>query len=227
MAFRYCAYLSEFKIATVCWLDEIGIFDIRDYSYIKKNISHVISSWPVDRNVLCVATDSISNHILVGRSASRDVYVFDDQLNYHHTLTLPEMIYSTRDIAFCEGKLLVCDIVGKKAYVVTMEGHVENKGQVGKVTHELTGPDCDRDDWGPLSVCTDRNGLIYILWITGDSPAAGRKVIIQYTEDGKQLQTQNQISVTDARCMVTVNTSMAEKLLVASWKSGKLHMNVI
>ncbi|KAJ8044039.1 hypothetical protein HOLleu_11384 [Holothuria leucospilota] len=104
--YRYCAYLSELKIATVCWYDEIGIFDIRDNSYIKKNISDVSSSWPSKGMACHLTTDLVNNHILVGRYNSGDVYVFDDQLNYHHTLILPDMIKCPSDMAFSDGKLL-------------------------------------------------------------------------------------------------------------------------
>ncbi|KAJ8044030.1 E3 ubiquitin-protein ligase TRIM56 [Holothuria leucospilota] len=220
-AFRFCAYLSEFKIATISWKDEVGVYDIRDYSYIKKNISDVISNWPSDRPVICVTTDPVNNYILVGGSDSRNVYVFDDQLNYHHTLTLPEMIKYASDMAFIGDKLLICDLINKRAYVVTM------KGQQGKVTHELTKPDCDGDDWCPLSVCTDSNGLIYILWMTGNSFEAGRRVIVQYTQDGSQSLTRNKMDSNHARCIATVNTNITEKLLVASWNSGKLHIYTI
>ena len=61
---RYCCHLSDFKVATVCMPDEIGIYDVRDGSYNKKNIIDVIGSWPSDRFVLCVATDPVNNHII-------------------------------------------------------------------------------------------------------------------------------------------------------------------
>ncbi|KAJ8044038.1 hypothetical protein HOLleu_11383 [Holothuria leucospilota] len=217
---RFCAYLSEFKIATVCWYNEIGVFDIRDYSYIRKNIQDVSSSWPKFELVWCVTTDLVNNHILVSRYDSRDVYVFDAQLNYHYTLTLPEMIKCPRDIAFSEGKLLVCD-VNKRACFVTVDG------KRVKVTHELTKPDCDRDDWRPLSVCADSNGFIYILCMTGTRFAAGRRVIVQYTQDGSKSLTQKEINSNDAGCIATVKTNKTEKLLVASWNSGKLHIYTI
>ncbi|KAJ8032633.1 Transcription intermediary factor 1-beta [Holothuria leucospilota] len=87
-----CASLSQTKVATVCQPNTVGIYDIYDNSYTKRNISDVISSWPKDRFVKCVATDPVNNHILVGCRDIRDVYVFDDQLNYLRILTLPEMI---------------------------------------------------------------------------------------------------------------------------------------
>ena len=95
---RFCCFLSEFKVVTVCWPDEIGIFDVRDGSYKKKkNLSDVISNWSSDRRVLCVSTDPVNNHIIVG-TASRYVYIFDDQLNYSHTITLPDVISRSGDI---------------------------------------------------------------------------------------------------------------------------------
>ena len=91
LAYRYCRYLSEYKVATVCLPDEIGICNVHDGSYKKKNISDVISSWPSARVVLCVATDPVNNHIIVGTN-SRYVYVFDNQLIYIHTITLQDVI---------------------------------------------------------------------------------------------------------------------------------------
>ncbi|KAJ8044031.1 hypothetical protein HOLleu_11372 [Holothuria leucospilota] len=223
-ACRFCAYLSKFKIATVCWYNEIGVFDVRDYSYIKKNIHEVIRSWPKYGQTWCVTTDPVSNHILVGRYDSRDVYVFDDQLNYHHTLTLPEMIKYPYlyDVAFSEGNLVVCDFINKRAYYVTFER------QRGKVTHELTKPDCDGDDWGPLSVCIDSNGFIYILWMTGKTYTAGRRIFVRYTQNGSHSVTQKEVDSNDARCIATVKANfITEKLLVASFTSGRLRFYTI
>ncbi|KAJ8044029.1 hypothetical protein HOLleu_11370 [Holothuria leucospilota] len=217
-AYRLCAYLSEFKLATVCWYNEIGVFDVRDYSYIKKNIHDVISSWSTYGFVWCVTTNPVNNHILVGKHGFRDVYVFDDQLNYYHTLTLPEIIHYPSDMAFSEGKLLFCLQTERKAYVFTLEG------QEAKVTYELTEPDCDQDDWAPLSVCADRKGLIYILWKKYNSVAAQKSVVTQYTQNGHKLLISKQIDDNDASFIATVKTGMTEKLLVGTQSSRKLYM---
>ncbi|KAJ8044027.1 E3 ubiquitin-protein ligase TRIM56 [Holothuria leucospilota] len=216
-AWRYCAYLSEFKIVTVCWYNEIGVFDIRDYSYFKKNIHDVISSWPFGELAICVTTDLVNNHILVSKYNSRDVYVFDDQLNYHHTLTLPEMVKYPLNMAFSEGKLLIRPQTERKAYLFILEG------QEVKVTHELK-PDCDGDDWDPVSVCTDRKGLSYILWKKYNSAAAMESVVTQYTQDGRQLLISKQIEDNYASFITTVRTGMTEKLVVATEKTRKLHI---
>lgn len=140
---RYCAFLSEFKVATVSDYNEIGVFDIRDYSYTKRNISDVISTWTVHRNPICVATDSVNNHILVGE-VSKYVYVFDDKLNYHHTLALPEVIKYPHHMTVSEGNLLVCDYEGKKTYLVNMEG------PESKLIRELPRPNFDGDNGNPI-----------------------------------------------------------------------------
>ncbi|PIK60880.1 hypothetical protein BSL78_02196 [Apostichopus japonicus] len=50
-ACRYCCNLSGFNVITVCRPDEIGIYNISDSSYQKKNIRDMVQTWPEDRNV--------------------------------------------------------------------------------------------------------------------------------------------------------------------------------
>ncbi|KAJ8018875.1 E3 ubiquitin-protein ligase TRIM71 [Holothuria leucospilota] len=175
---QLCDFLSQTKVATVCQPNTVGIYDVYDNSYTNKNISDVISSWPKDRYVTCVATDPVNNHILVGGINCRDVYVFDDQLNYLHILTLPEMIKWPVDITVSDGHLLVCDYDGKKAYVTTMD---ENKC---RLVGEFKKPDLV--DFKPWSVCTDKIGLVYMLWRYG---ILGQCYLVQYNFDGSQLIT--------------------------------------
>ncbi|KAJ8032630.1 Transcription intermediary factor 1-beta [Holothuria leucospilota] len=199
-----CDFLSQNKMATICQPNTVGVYDILGDSYITKNISDVISSWPRDRCVRCVGTDPINNHILVGGEDSRDVYVFDDQLNYLHTLTLPEIIKWPRDITVSDGHLLVCDFKGGKAYVTTMNE------DVCRVVGEFKKP--DMDDLTPWSVCTDKLGLVYMLWRYG---IWGQCYLVQYNFDGSQLITTREM---DDRGYVVavVDTIQGEKLLLAT-----------
>ncbi|XP_071846127.1 uncharacterized protein [Apostichopus japonicus] len=46
MAFRYCCNLPGFNVITVCKCNEIGIYNISDSSYQKKNIGDMVKTWP-------------------------------------------------------------------------------------------------------------------------------------------------------------------------------------
>ncbi|KAJ8032662.1 E3 ubiquitin-protein ligase TRIM56 [Holothuria leucospilota] len=202
--FRYCEYLSQHKVATVCQPKEIGLYDVRDGSYIKKNISAVINSWPKGRNVRCVATDPVKHHILVGAVNSRDVYVFNDQLKYLHILTLPEMIKWPCNITVSDGHLLVCDYDGKRCFVTTMDG-LESK-----LVGEFMTPNLKENKFGPRSVCSDKNGFVYVLW-----KSSTQCYIVQYNHNGSQVLTTKKLDEY-ANAFTVEETSQGEKLLVAT-----------
>ncbi|KAJ8032637.1 E3 ubiquitin-protein ligase TRIM56 [Holothuria leucospilota] len=209
---RFCKFLSQHKVASVCTPNDIGLYDVRDGSYIKKNISDVISSWPKGRDVSCVATNPVNNHILVGGRNSTDVYVFDDQLNYLHILTLPEMIKRPHDITVSDGHLLVCDNDGEKCFVTTMDG------SESKVVGEFMKPNLEGYMFGPTSVYSDKNGLVYVLWKS--SPQC---YIVQYNHDGSQVLTTRMLDV-DAHVVTVVETSQGEKLLVATCDTRTVYL---
>ncbi|KAJ8032628.1 E3 ubiquitin-protein ligase TRIM71 [Holothuria leucospilota] len=208
-----CDFLSQTKVAIVCYPNIVGVHDIFDDSYNVRNINDVISSWPKGRHVKCVATDAVNNHILVGGEDSRDVYVFDDQLNYLYILTLPEMIKWLHDITVCDGHLLVCDYKGGKAYVTTMD---ENKCSV---VGEFKKPDLV--GLKPLSVCTDKICLAYMLW--RQAGLLGQCYLVQYNFDGSQLITTRKMD--DRACFTAVaDTTQGEKLVVATHDTQKVYL---
>ncbi|KAJ8032661.1 E3 ubiquitin-protein ligase TRIM9 [Holothuria leucospilota] len=209
---RYCKFLSQHKVASVCQPNEIGLYDVRDGSYIKKNISDDINSWSKNRNVTCVATDPVNNYILVGGDGGRDVYVFNDELNYLHILTLPELIKWPRDITVSDGHLLVCDYDGKKCFVTTMDG-LESK-----LVGEFMKPSLGGTKFGPISVCSDKNGFVYVLW---KSPS--QCYIVQYNHDGSQVLTTRMLDV-DTSVVTVVETSQGEKLLVATYYTQTVYL---
>lgn len=215
----FCAFLSEFTVVIVRESNEIGLFDFRDNSYAKKTITDVISSWPSGRSVLCVSTDPTNKLIFVGGDNSREVYVFDDQLDFLKTLTLPRVIQCPYDMAVSAGNLLVCDFTGKRAFVVSTD--MTERGETEQILHEFTKSDLYGDNWQSLSVCSDRSGFIYILWKTGNYTRE-KRIVVQYSQDGRQLLRARQIDANDATCMTTVVTGFTEKLLVTTWNSGKL-----
>ncbi|XP_071816445.1 uncharacterized protein [Apostichopus japonicus] len=210
---RFCCNLSGFNVITVCKPDEIGIYNISDSSYQKKNISDMVKTWPDDRFVCSVTTNPAKNQILVGTDR-REVYVFDYQLNYSHTIVLPDEIRESQDITVHDGNLLICDYVGRTSYAVTMV----TSGS--KVVYKFTKPNLSGVNLKPYRVCIGMGGFIYMLW---EDDRQLNTVLTQYSQDGRQLLTT--MSVDDhAECMTTSIVDGEEKLLIATVRSRKMYI---
>ncbi|PIK36800.1 hypothetical protein BSL78_26365 [Apostichopus japonicus] len=128
---------------------EIGVYDIREGSFVTKNVGDVIGNWPANLGLKCVTTDPVNKHIIVG-TGSRDIYVFTDQLKYCHSITLPDVITVVHNITVHRGNLLVCDYDGEGAYAVSMEG------SESKLMYEFSKPDLDECDWSPYGSAQTR-----------------------------------------------------------------------
>ncbi|XP_071817507.1 uncharacterized protein [Apostichopus japonicus] len=211
-AFRYCCNLSGFNVITACLPDEIGIYNISDSSYQKKNISDMVKTWPEGRHVCSVTKNPAKNEIIVGTD-SREVYVFDYQLNYIHTIVLPDVIKQSDDITVHDGNLLICDYGGGTSYAVTMVT------SWSKVVYKLTKPNLSGADFKPVSVCIGMGGFIYMLWHEGIQL---NTVLTQYSRDGRQLLTTMSVDA-DAWCMTTSVVHGEEKLMIATVTSGKMY----
>ncbi|KAJ8032299.1 E3 ubiquitin-protein ligase TRIM56 [Holothuria leucospilota] len=213
---RFCASLSSGKIAVVGEPNDIEVYNLRDGSSLRKKLCDIIH-WPAHRDVTCATSDAKDRHIMVGGRDSTDVYVFDERLSYQRNLSLPGVIKWPRDIAVIAGYLLVCDSEGKKAYALSMAA--ENC----TILSEFAKPALDGTaKWGPFSVCTDKNGLVYMLWRSIVS-GQWKSVIGQYNvRDWRTLSTREVDG--DARCLTTVDTGKRESLVVATNKSGKIYI---
>ncbi|PIK45880.1 hypothetical protein BSL78_17259 [Apostichopus japonicus] len=209
-----CGLLSEFKAVTWDYCYEIGIYDVSDGAYSKKNIRNGITSWPSDQYVSCVTTDPVKNNIIVGTD-SRDVYVFTDQMNYSHRIKLPNVIYAAYDITVHRGSLLVCDNSRGRAYAVT------NEELQSKLMYEFTKPDLDELDWSPISVCTDQNEFIYVLWYKSIFDKR-RCILVQYSQDGRQLITTKRVD-DDVYRLSTFEENGIEKVLTATTRWGEFY----
>ncbi|XP_071817039.1 uncharacterized protein [Apostichopus japonicus] len=212
-AFRYCCNLSGFNVITVCIPDEIGIYNISDSSYPKKNIGDMVKPWPTGRYVRSVTTNPANNEIIVGTN-SREVYVFDYQLNYSHTIVLPDVIKESYDITVHDGNLLNCDYEGETSYAVTMV----TSGT--KVLYKFTKPNISGADLGPYSVCIGIGGFIYMLW---DDDGELNTVLTQYSRDGRQLLTTMPVD-DDASYITTSVEDGKEKLMIGTLISGKTYI---
>lgn len=225
--FRYCASLTESKIATTCQCSSniLALFDARNGSSSRKDITEVTTkegsstSW----HVSCMATSSAKKQILVGSFDRRDVHVFTDQLKHSHTLLLPDVVRWPRDMAVYHGNLLVCDDEGGRACLVTMATPQADEDTVVEcsLVCELPKPGLQNSDCRPICICTDTSGFIYMLW---DVTIAGqlKSVLVQYSQDGRQLLTKRPVDG-NARSLATMETKKGEKLLIATERTGKLY----
>ncbi|XP_071817044.1 uncharacterized protein [Apostichopus japonicus] len=212
LAYRYCCNLSGFNVISVCIPDEIGIYNISDSSYQKKNISDMVKGSD-DRHVLSVTTNPAKNEIIVGTD-SREVYVFDYQLNYSHTIVLPDVIGGACDITVHNSDLLICDYTSRTSYAVTMVTSGSN------VVYEFTKPNLSGADLRPYSVCIGMGGFIYMLW---DDDRELNTVLTQYSQDGQQLLTSMPVD-DDASYITTSVVDGEEKLMIATYNSGKVYI---
>ncbi|PIK47927.1 hypothetical protein BSL78_15197 [Apostichopus japonicus] len=202
-----CGLLSESKAVTWEYWYGFGIYDVRDGTYSKKNIRDIITRWSSVQYVSCVTTDPVKNHIIVGTNR-RNVYVYTDQMNYSHMITLPAVIDASDDITVHRDSLLVCDNSRGRSYAVTIE---ESQS---KLIYEFTKPDLDGLDWNPTSVCTDKNEFIYMLWQTATSYQR-RPILVQYSQDGRQLLTTRIVNHNVYR-VSTLEENGTEKLLMTT-----------
>ncbi|KAJ8039441.1 hypothetical protein HOLleu_17162 [Holothuria leucospilota] len=207
---RFCDFLSEDTIATTCDPNEIGIFNIRDGSYVKTNISELTSDWPEERGVTCIATDPASKQIIVGSKEGSLVCVFDDRLNLLRTLTLPEQMPGATDMFFSkENSVAVC--CTKTAIVMTMNGPLCEK------IFEFPQPFSGRGHWQPLNMCKDKTGCIYILW-----SSRGQSVIAKYGLDGCQVLAIKDVDDNTAN-ITTAILGYREILLATTHPSRKMY----
>ncbi|XP_071855603.1 uncharacterized protein [Apostichopus japonicus] len=210
-----CSLLSELKAVTWDYWYHIGIYDVRDGAFSRKNIRDVITSWPSHQCVSCVTIDPVKNHIIVGND-SRVVYVFTDQLIYSHRFTLPDVIDASDDITVHRGSLLVCDNSRGRSYAVSIE---ESQS---KLMYEFIKPDLDGLAWRPTSVCTDNNGFIYMLW-NAEISYQWRCILVQYSQNGRQLLTTRRVAGNAYR-VSTLEENGPEKLLITTNRWGELYM---
>lgn len=222
---RYCSFLTEAKVVSVCQPNEIGIFDIFLKTNLKKKIiSQENATWQDDRVVSCITTacesdagrGSLADRIFVGGKYCRDVFVFDDDLNYVRTLTLPETVAWPKDMTFHKDLLLVCDLQGKRVCALNIF-----EGTVQQTEYEFPKPNGERAGWAPISVCSGKTGSIYVLWkATVGKPS---RILIQYSSDGNNKLREQSVHE-DARCLSTLESDGVEKLLVGTFGHGNVYV---
>ncbi|KAJ8037633.1 E3 ubiquitin-protein ligase TRIM56 [Holothuria leucospilota] len=205
---RFCNFLSKFKVASVCQPNEIGIYDVRNGSYMKENMNE-ISSWPSGRNASCITTNRLNNSILVGAESSREVYIFDENLTFQYILALPEIISA---LTIYKTDIFICDYEGQNAYKATVDG-----SEIITVS-ELQKPEVGKTHCRPRSVCTDIDGFLYILWTSEKLFGRDRYILAQYCERDQRLIETKQLDIY-ARCLSVMESEKGDKLLIAAWDS--------
>ncbi|XP_071826948.1 uncharacterized protein [Apostichopus japonicus] len=216
--FCYCAALSRDKIASVCGFNQVGVYNIQDGSFTQNSITSLFDDIKTvgTKYASCITTDSIRGHIIVGTLNTGLLFIFDEELNFIRALKLPEVMKWSRDILYNEGVLLICDRESGCACATT----IDTSKTEAEVLYEFPKPDIDGPTWYPLSISKDRAGLVYILW-SDNKYRTGKCIITQYSQDGQQLLTTKRTE-DGARCMTTLMTEEGEKLLVATYRSGKM-----
>lgn len=207
----FCTNFKDHKVAVACDPDEVGIFDVRDCSYHKRNIADVATSWPAGRGIRCIAYDKTNGHIFVGCYKSRELYVLDSNLNYLRSVRLPEKIKWPFDMAIAGGKLYVCDRDGQRACAVNLEGGF---------LYDFPRPRHNRCR-EPVSICSDKNGFVYVLWEETWFKCEQDSIITQYSQDGRTILSSAK-SYTDSGCITTLESGKSAKLFMATWSSAKL-----
>ncbi|XP_071853727.1 uncharacterized protein [Apostichopus japonicus] len=207
---RYCCYLSEHQVVTVCAPNEIGIYDVRNGSYSRKYIDNVVTT---GKRMLCVAYDPDKNRIIVCLEYSNVFLIFDHQLNYSHTVNVTGGVFGVvNDIAVHGGYLLVCH--GNGAHAITIEGQ-KNK-IVFEFGFELAKPDLIANT--ALGVCIDKKDFIYMLWSN-----TTQTCLAQYSKDGRQLLSILPLANFTNVSLTTFDVDGTERLVVASKDSAKLY----
>lgn len=194
---------------------EIRIYDDDNRSYTRKKIESIVEEWLPDLSVMGAVLDYANNQILVYTN-SRDTFVLDNKLTFLYKFTLPEVISWPRNIAIRNSKLLVCDFARRRAHIVTLYG-MDASLQI-----EITKPDFEEGDWGPLSVCMDKKGFIYMLW-EATIRNQSRCNLVQFSQDGRTLL-KNKPVESDAQFVAMLDTDEGEKLVVATWTSKRLYV---
>ncbi|XP_071829889.1 uncharacterized protein [Apostichopus japonicus] len=208
----FCTSFKDYRVAIACDPDEVGLFDVRDGTYEKRNIKDIATNWPAGRGVRCIGYDKANSHIFVGCYKSRDVYVLDSNLNYLRTVRLPTKIKWPFDLSVGGGNLLVCDRDGQSACALTLEG---------ELLYEFPKPAGNRCK-EPVSICADKNGFVYILWKETWFKCEQDSIITQYSQDGRSILSAIS-NYTDSGWITTQDTGKTSKLLMTTWTSGQMY----
>ncbi|XP_071826906.1 uncharacterized protein [Apostichopus japonicus] len=216
--FRHCAALSHDKIASVCESNQVGVYNIHDGSFTQNSITTLFDDIKtvVLKYASSITTDTIRGHIIVGTRNIGSLFIFDEEFNFIRALKLPEVIKWSRDILYHKGVLLICDAESRCAYAITMD----TSKTEAELLYELPKPDIDGPTLYPLSICKDSADFVYILR-SDTQHGTGKCIITQYSQDGQQLLTTKRTE-DGARCMTTLMTEEGEKLLVVTYRSGKM-----
>ncbi|XP_071829591.1 uncharacterized protein [Apostichopus japonicus] len=216
----YCAPVNKLKIAVAWQEDGIALYGISDGSYLSKHLGDFIRGWSRSKlRVACIATDSVSNCIILGIYNNRNLYVLDESLNYKHTIRLPERIAWPVDLIVHNSNILVCDKERRQAWAINRKGEEIHKFKMPEVSNKCKIP---------VSICSDGKGFIYILWREKQFSCEQRCVVVQYRGDNSDLTMEFQPFFSDAVSLcVASGLKIAKsklKLVVITFQSAMMHV---
>lgn len=211
-----CDVLSSDKIIISTLSGVLNVYDVSDISNIKKEeLTLTISDKSRNVRSNCFAVDHVNKNIYVV-GGPKCVYVFDENVKYLHTLTLPLPI-SAQDMAF-EGEYIIvchtsCESNNNPRYGVCAFHCLD-----GALMFEFEKPQSILDVINaPISVCTDGKGFIYIMW---NNYGRNKTYIAQYSRFGHYLLKTTKLDLNAIRLRIT-NTTYGETLLV--FTNNKIH----
>ncbi|XP_071835191.1 uncharacterized protein [Apostichopus japonicus] len=205
----FIASLSDAKVVIASKFNLITIFNTQDLSILfQKDISRIIPLWVYTWRLSCVATwvatDRAKKEIYVGAS-NLNIYVFNERLNHVQTLDLTKIVKSIAEILILERDLLVCDDIAKRAYIVTRQGGLS------VLAHEMKA--IGRDEYCPLSACTDKEGCIFMLWSKKQGEVDCQ--FAKYSRDGRTVITTGRLDKR-SECVTIMEQSEGKECLVAA-----------
>lgn len=191
------------------------IFDAHKGPHSRKILNPEVPNWSQDQSLVC-ATFDLSNQQIIMCSDSRDVNILDKKANFLFAFSLSKQITWPSDIAVHKNHLAVCDLAGRRAFII------EVNGTEAALQKEIKKPNIEGGNWGPLSACFDQQGFIYMLW---EATIRGhpRCSLMQFSPDGQMLLKNKPVD-TDAKFLAVSGYGETEKLVVATWRTSKLYI---
>ncbi|XP_071829588.1 uncharacterized protein [Apostichopus japonicus] len=204
----YCAAFKEYQVVIAYDPHGIGVFDVRNGSFQGKTMSDIVN-WPRGQSMRSVSVDE-AEYIIIGCGYTNNLYILDDQLQYSRLFRL-DYVTDLVDVNAYSWEVLVSDYTNKKIYSVNLGGG-EEQYQLSSSTVSTKRPVCVR---------RDGKGFIFVLWSNVLPGMDGTYNLSVYSNDMEVLYTKP-INAS-IKCFTIARIGSTEKLLMVSWKNGKLY----
>lgn len=216
---RFVDAVTKTTVVTACQPSELGLVNLVDGSYNKRDLCQIVHDWSRKRWVQSMAVCKTTQQIFIGSgetdgiriTGSNKIEILDLQYNHIKTLNIPQIKVCPQSLAVSRGQILICDYYGKLALCCGMDGSLH---------FIFPNLELDEGDWQPFSICADRQGYVYILW---DAKVAEnwKQIIIRYTPVGQPL-TMRVVDL-DAMCITITDAEGGnERLAVVAREKGEV-----